>query len=226
MFGRSVVRNGSKDGRQMINGKHFRRSGAPDLCQPGENRRSFTHMFLFLLRSSRSMMKCCVWGGSTARLGIVLLSPHSQALGPAHAAAVRLLGGFPLRRRLLYRGFPVATDQSCWDASAAQPRVKRKHPFLLLPLFLLSSYLTAKNNTYSVCCIFASLLLMPYSLFCPFCCCTAPPTTTPPQKGDPNEYPPSVLCYLFSFFFVCLRVANYCSCLKQIASSLLFLFPL
>lgn len=162
----------------MINEEHFRRSGRPDLLfQFGE--KSFAHMFLFLLRSSRSMMKRCVWCGSTVRLGIVLLSPHSQALGPGHAAAVRLLGGFPPRRRLLYRGFPVATDHSCWDASAAQPRVKRKHPFLLLPLFLLSSYLTAKNNTYSVCCIFASLLLMPDSLFCPFSCCTG----FPPPKG-------------------------------------------
>lgn len=155
-------------------------------------------MFLFLLRSSRSMMKRSVLDGSTVRLGIVLLSPHSQALCPGHAAAVRLLGGFPLRCRFLYRGFPVATDQSCWDASAAQPRVKRKHPFLLLPLFLLSSYLTAKNNTYSVCCILASLLLMPDSLFCPFCCCNGFP---PSQRGDPDEYSPSVLRYLDFFFF-------------------------
>lgn len=163
-----------------------------------------------------------MWAGSTVRLGIVLLSPHSQALRPGHAAAVRLLGGFPLRRRLLYRGFPVATDQSCWDASAAQPRVKRKHPFLLLPLFLLSSYLTAKNNTYSACCILASLLLMPDSLFCPFCCCNGFP---PSQRGDPDEYSPSVLRYLtfFLFFFFpsdCTN-ANDCNCVKQIVSILL-----
>lgn len=136
------------------------------------------------------------------RLGILSLGPPSQALRPAHAAAVRLLGGFPLRRCFLYRGFPVATDQSCWDASAAQPRVKRKHPFLLLPLFLLSSYLAAKNNTYSACCILASLLLMPDSLFCPFCCSNAPPPH-PSPRGDPDERSPSVLGYLgffFSFF--------------------------
>lgn len=164
----------------MINGKHFRRSRRPDLLSLLRGKsQSFTYMFLFLLRSSRSMMKRCVLGASTVRLGIVLLSPPSQALCPGHAAAVRLLGGFPLRRRFLYRGFPVATDQSCWDASAAQPRMKRKHPFLLLPLFLLSSYLTAKNNTYSACCILASLLLMPDSLFCPFCCCNAPPPHLP-----------------------------------------------
>lgn len=42
-------------------------------------------------------------------------------------------------------------DRGCWDTSAAQPRLKRKHPFLLLLLFLLSSYLTVKNNTYSHC---------------------------------------------------------------------------
>jgi len=35
----------------------------------------------------------------------VLLSPHSQALGPGHAAAERHLGGFPLRRGFLYQGF-------------------------------------------------------------------------------------------------------------------------
>lgn len=67
--------------------------------------KSFTHMFLFLFLSSRSMMKCCVLSGSTIRLVIVLLSPHSQALGPGHAAAARHLGGFPLRRGFLYQGF-------------------------------------------------------------------------------------------------------------------------
>lgn len=156
-----------------------------------------THMFLFLLRSSRSMTKRCVLGGSMVRLGIVLLSPHSQALCPGHAAAVRLLGGFPLRRRFLYQGFPVATDQGCWDASAAQPRVKRKHPFLLLPLFLLSSYLTVKNNTYSACCVLSSLLLMPDSLFCPFCCCNAP--HPPPKRAIPMST--LRLCSLTIFFF-------------------------
>ena len=154
-------------------------------------------MFLFLLRSSRSMTRRCVLGGSTLGLGIVLLGPHAQALCPGHAVAVRLLGGFPLRRRFLYWGSPVATDQSCWDASAAQPRVKRKHPFLLLPLFLLSSYLTAKNNTYSACCILASLL-MPDSLFCPFCCCRGFP---PSQRGDPDEDSLSTLCYSDGLFF-------------------------
>lgn len=160
----------------MINSKGSRRS------RRGESR-SPTHMFLFLLRSSRSMMKRCVLGGSSARLGIVLLSPHTRAPRPAHAAAVRLFGGFPLRRCFLYPAVPVATDQSCWDASAAQPRVKRKHPFLLLPLFLLSSYLTVKNNTYAACCILASLLLMPDSLFCPFCCCNGFPPPSPLPKG-------------------------------------------
>lgn len=58
-------------------------------------------MFLFLFLSSRSMMKCCVLTGSMIRLGIVLLSPHSQALRPGHAAAVRHLGGFP-RYRAFY----------------------------------------------------------------------------------------------------------------------------
>lgn len=62
-------------------------------------------MFLFLFLSSRSMMKCCVLSGSAIRLGIVLLSPHSQALGPGHAAAVRHFGGFPLQHSFLYQGF-------------------------------------------------------------------------------------------------------------------------
>lgn len=65
----------------------------------------FTHMFLFLFLSSRSMMKCCVLGGSSIRLGIVLLSPHSQAPGPGHAAAMRHLGGLPLLPSFLYQGF-------------------------------------------------------------------------------------------------------------------------
>lgn len=52
-------------------------------------------MFLFLFLSSRSMVKCCVLSGWTIRLGIVLLSPHSQALRPGHAAAVRDFGDFP-----------------------------------------------------------------------------------------------------------------------------------
>lgn len=66
----------------------------------------FTYMFLFLFLSSRSMMKCCgVLGGSSIRLGIVLLSPHSQAPGPGHAAAMRHFGGFPLLPSFLYRGF-------------------------------------------------------------------------------------------------------------------------
>lgn len=63
-------------------------------------------MFLFLFLSSRSMMKCCVLlGGSSIRLGIVLLSPHSQAPGPGHAAAMRHLGGLPLLPSFLYQGF-------------------------------------------------------------------------------------------------------------------------
>lgn len=62
-------------------------------------------MFLFLFLSSRSMMKCCVLTGSMIRLGIVLLSPHSQALRPGHAAAVRHLGGFPPLQSFLYQGF-------------------------------------------------------------------------------------------------------------------------
>lgn len=62
-------------------------------------------MFLFLFLSSRSMMKCCVLGGSSSRLGIVLLSPHSQAPGPGHAAAMRHSGGLPLLPSFLYQGF-------------------------------------------------------------------------------------------------------------------------
>lgn len=62
-------------------------------------------MFLFLFLSSLSIMKCCVLSGSTIRLGIVLLSPHSQALRPDHAAAERHLGGFPLQRGFIYQGF-------------------------------------------------------------------------------------------------------------------------
>ena len=113
-----------------------------------QERRSFTHMFLFLFLSSLSMMKCCVLsGGSTIRLGIVLLSPNTQAPGPGHAAAERHLGGFPLRCCFLYHILLLQTG-GCWDTSAAQPRLKRKHPFLLLLLlFLLSSYLTVRNNT-------------------------------------------------------------------------------
>lgn len=62
-------------------------------------------MFLFLFLSSRSMMKFCVLGGSSIRLGIVLLSPHSQAPGPGHAAAMRHFGGLPLLPSFLYQGF-------------------------------------------------------------------------------------------------------------------------
>lgn len=108
--------------------------------------KSFTHMFLFLVLSSLSMMKCCVLSGSAIRLGIVLLSPNSQALGPGHAVAERHLGGFPLQRGFIYQGFLLLQTGA---AGIHQPRLKRKHPFLLLLLFLLSSYLTVRNSTYS-----------------------------------------------------------------------------
>lgn len=110
------------------------------------------------------MMMWCALGIVAIRLVIVLLGPPPQALGPGHAVAERHLRGFPLRRSLLYLGF--AMGWGCWDTSAVQPRLKRKHPFLLLLLRLLSSsYFTVRNNTHSLW-RFASLLLMPNSLLC------------------------------------------------------------
>ena len=110
-------------------------------------------------------MKCCVLSGSAVRLGIVLLSPHSPALGPGHAAAERHLGGFPLRCAFIYQGFLLPWDWGCWDTSAAQPRAKRKHPFLLPPVPPLSSCLTVGNNTRCTECTIP-LVWSPDSLLC------------------------------------------------------------
>lgn len=96
--------------------------------------KSFTHMFLFLFLSSLSMMKRCVLGGSTIKLGIVLLSPLSRALGPGHAVAERHLGGFPLQCSFLYQGF-LLTVWGWWDTSEAQ--TKEEAPLPSLPLLLL-----------------------------------------------------------------------------------------
>ncbi len=119
-------------------------------------------MFLFLFLSSLSMMKCCVLSGSTIRLGIVLLSPHSQALGPGHAAAERHLGGFPLRRGFLYQGFLLPQTGAAGMHQQLSPDWRGSTPSSSF-----SSYLTVRNNTYSHCAaMHAFLVLMPHSLLC------------------------------------------------------------
>lgn len=137
-------------------------------------------MFLFLFLSSLSMMKFCVFSGSMIRLGIVLLGPNSQALGPGHAVAEKHLGGFPLRRGFLYQGFLLLRTGAAGIHQQLSPRLKRKHPFLLLLLFLLSSYLTVRNNTYSHCACMPpppldALLPIMSLCFLSFCCCRSFP---------------------------------------------------
>lgn len=137
-------------------------------------------MFLFLFLSSRSMMKCCVLGGSSIRLGIVLLSPHSQAPGPGHAAAMRHFGGFPLLPSFLYRGFLLlwtgaagihqqlspdwrgSTPSSSFSCSSSPPTslLETTHTHTVLHARLPFSWCISRIFFRSSVCLFIWLLLL------------------------------------------------------------------
>lgn len=144
-------------------------------------------MFLFLFLSSRSMMKCCVLSGSMIRLGIVLLSPHSQGLGPAHAAAVIHFGGFPPMTRLFIPRFPVAMVGAAGIHQQLSPEWRGSTPSSSFSCSS-SPSTSVKNNTYSHCAACMPLCswcitpyLVPQLIFFSFCCyCSFPPAKWTP----------------------------------------------